>query len=230
MSSMIRSDFSTSAASSGSRIGSAESVFGRLTDAKQVTQLSALIGNRARDSSMQINGHIGDKVNNLNFKYLILSCNCEAAKALKNTRSAPPSSATVPVELRDSGPGRRVSHLNSVSATEIPSLGKEKKNVKLFSKATGKPVTFCVITTRRIGDNFISRGLVSRLGFRPHYDRAAVSTIKWGSKRLSSTGYFVDLSLIMPDGAKSSARRFYVVNDPPFDMLIGTNAIEFSRN
>jgi hypothetical protein len=111
-----------------------------------------------------------------------------------------------------------------VGLAEISSLRKEKQNITVFSKATGQPNTFCVIFPRRVKDNFISIKIVNRLGFGTHFDSAAVSSIVWGSNCLSSFGDFVDLSFLLPGNAKSIARRFYIVEDCPFDMLLGTIA------
>lgn len=66
MTSIIRSDIGLSTRFFTTGAGSVTSAVGRLTDAKQVTQLSAVVGNRARDSALQINGHVTDKINNLN--------------------------------------------------------------------------------------------------------------------------------------------------------------------
>lgn len=66
MTSIIRSDISLFTRSFNGRAGSAAYAVDRLTDAKQVTQLSAVTGNGARDSALQINGHVTDKINNLN--------------------------------------------------------------------------------------------------------------------------------------------------------------------
>lgn len=63
MTSITRSDISLSTRFPEGRA----SAVGRLTNAKQVTQLSAVIGNGARDSALQINGHVTDKINNLNW-------------------------------------------------------------------------------------------------------------------------------------------------------------------
>jgi hypothetical protein len=67
MTSVMRSDVSLSTRSFKGRAGSAVSAFHRLTDAKQVTQLSAVVGNGARDRALQINGHVTDKIINLNW-------------------------------------------------------------------------------------------------------------------------------------------------------------------
>lgn len=66
MASIIRSDISVSTRPFNGRARSAASAVDRLTDAKQVTQLSAVIGNGARDSALQINGHVTDKISNFN--------------------------------------------------------------------------------------------------------------------------------------------------------------------
>lgn len=120
--------------------------------------------------------------------------------------------------------------MREVDPAEISSLQKEKQNITVFSKVTGQPDTFCVVFPRRVQDSFISIRIVNRLGLGTHSDTAAVSSVTWGSKRLSSTGDFVDLSLPMPGGAKSIARRFHVVEDCPFDMLLGTAATAPSLN
>lgn len=66
MASSIRSDISFSTRHFKTRSGLAASAVDRFTDAKQVTQLSAVIGNGAHDGALQINGHVTDKINNLN--------------------------------------------------------------------------------------------------------------------------------------------------------------------
>lgn len=66
MTSVIRSDTSLTTNYFKGKAGSAACAVERLTDAKQVAQLSAIIGNTARDSALQINGHVTDKINNLN--------------------------------------------------------------------------------------------------------------------------------------------------------------------
>jgi hypothetical protein len=120
--------------------------------------------------------------------------------------------------------------MRKVGPAEILSLQKEKQNIKVVFEATGREYTFCVIAPRRVQDNFISVRIVNRLGLETHFNTAAVSSITWGSKRFSSTGNFVDLSLPTPGSAKSTARRFYIVEDCPFDMLLGTVATGPSLN
>ncbi|KAF2265044.1 hypothetical protein CC78DRAFT_579726 [Lojkania enalia] len=230
MTNIIRSDISLSTRFFNGRAGSAASAVDRLTDAKQVTQMSAVIGNGARDSALQINGHVTDKINNLNFKYLIIPCHCEIIRAVASTRVSPLLPAAVPVKPRLPAPVKRSTHFNAVGPAEISSLRKEKQNITVFSKATGQPDTFCVIFPRRVQDNFISLKIVNRLGLGTHFDTAAVSSITWDSKRLSSTGDFVDLSFPMLGSAESVARRFHVVEDCPFDMLLGTVATDPSLN
>jgi hypothetical protein len=66
MSSFYRSDASQSSRYSKSGAGSSASAIARLTDTKQVTQQSAVVGNRARGSALQINGHVADRITNLN--------------------------------------------------------------------------------------------------------------------------------------------------------------------
>lgn len=56
----------------GGRNTPAPSAVDRLADPKKVTQLSAVIGNRARDSSLQINGHVADELNNF-YLYCLLT-------------------------------------------------------------------------------------------------------------------------------------------------------------
>jgi hypothetical protein len=120
--------------------------------------------------------------------------------------------------------------MRKVGPAEISSLRKEIQNIPVFSKATGKPDIVCAIFPRRVQDNFISLKIVNRLGLGTHFDTAAVSSITWDSKRLSSTGDIVNLSFPMPGSAKRIARRLYVVEDCPFDMLLGTSVIDPSLN
>ncbi|KAH8637246.1 hypothetical protein IG631_09081 [Alternaria alternata] len=224
MSSFYKSDFSQSNRSSKDRAGSSASAIGQLTGAKEVTQITAIIGNRARDSALQINGHVTDKINHFNFKYLVISCQCDSVKAVANAESAPPLSAAVLVQPRLSVPAKRLTHFNTgkIGRTEISSMQKTKRNIKVLSKATGQFDTICVISSQQVEDNFISQKIVNRLGLTIHFDAAILSSVTWDSKRFCSTGRFVDLLAPMPGGAKDVAQRFHVLKDCPFDMLLGT--------
>lgn len=71
ISSDIRSDISLSSSLFKGRAGSSGPAVDRLTAAKRVTQLSAVIGNGAHDSSLQINGHVTDKINNNNVNWWV---------------------------------------------------------------------------------------------------------------------------------------------------------------
>ncbi|OAK96945.1 hypothetical protein IQ06DRAFT_48574 [Phaeosphaeriaceae sp. SRC1lsM3a] len=224
MASIIRSNDSLFTAHQGGRAGSAVSALDRLAEARQVTQLSAIVGNGAHDGALQINGHVTDKINNLNCNYLIIPCHCEVVRAIANARETPQLLTGVPVEPRLPAPLKLSAQCNIVGAAELSSLLKKKQNVTIFSKATGKPDTFCLLFPSRVQDNFISLNLVDRLGFETHFDTASGSSIMWVSKRFRSTGDFVDLSFPMPGNANSMKRRFYIVKDCPFDMLLGTFA------
>ena len=119
-----------------------------------------------------------------------------------------------------------VSHRRSLTSgkieqTEIPSLKKTKRNIKLLSKVTGEPEIICVISSRKVEGNFISQKIVDRLGFRAHSDAAIVGSVTWDSKQFCSTGRFVDLLIPMPGSAKNIAQRFHILKDCPFDMLLG---------
>lgn len=116
--------------------------------------------------------------------------------------------------------------MRKVGPTQIASLRKEKQNITVLFKATGRSATFCVIFPPSVHDNFISLEIVTRLGLVTHFNTAAASSITWGSKRLCSTGDFVDLSFSMPGSPKCIARRFYVLAVCPFDMLLTTGAID----
>jgi hypothetical protein len=98
---------------------------------------------------------------------------------------------------------------------------KAKRNITLLSKATGRPDRFCVISARKVEDNFISQKIVDRLGLKIHFDAAIVSSITWGSKQFCSTGRFVDLLIPMSGSTKNAAHRFHVLKECPFDMLLG---------
>ncbi|UPX16445.1 uncharacterized protein EKO05_0006844 [Ascochyta rabiei] len=227
MASLIRSDASLSTRFLTARIGPAASTADRLTNTKQVTQFSAVTGNGARDDALQINGHVAEKLNNFNFKTLIISCHCEVARAVSNKKLAS-LPAAVPAKPHFPAPVEGSAFFNAVDPAEIPSLRKEKKNVTVFSKATGQPDSFCVIFPRRVRDNFISLKLVNRLGLRKHFETASVTSITWNSTRLSSTGDFVNLSLPMQDNVRCIPRRFYIVENCPFDMVLGKVAAGYA--
>ena len=66
MSMFYGSGVSHSNRSSKDRAGSSASAIGRLTNAKEVAHISAVVGNGAHDSALQINGHVADKINHVN--------------------------------------------------------------------------------------------------------------------------------------------------------------------
>ncbi|KAF2657478.1 hypothetical protein K491DRAFT_677293 [Lophiostoma macrostomum CBS 122681] len=226
MTSTLGNDFSLSSRFFKSRGGSAPSAADYLTDAKQVTQLSAVIGNGAHDSALQINGHVADKINNLNFKYLIIPCHCEVVRAVASTKLDPLLPAPPVMKSRLPVSVKRSPYLNTVGPAEISTLRKGKRNITVSSKVAAQPVSFCVIFPRRVQDNFISLPIVKRLGLKIQSDTAVASSILWDSKCFSSNGEFVDLSLSMPGSTRSIARRFHVVEDCPFDMILGAATTE----
>jgi len=63
MSSFYRSDVGRTIRDSRGESGSAMSVFESAEGAKRMTHQSAVIGNKAFDNTLQINGHVADKVN-----------------------------------------------------------------------------------------------------------------------------------------------------------------------
>lgn len=66
MSSFYRSDASQSTRASRGMTRSDKSAVAHPTKAKQATQLSAVTGNRAYDNTLQINGHVAEKVSSYN--------------------------------------------------------------------------------------------------------------------------------------------------------------------
>ena len=105
---------------------------------------------------------------------------------------------------------------------EIESLQRAKRNTTVLSEATGRPATLCAVSSQKVEDNFISLRIVKRCGFKMSFDAAAVSSIIWDTKLLSSTGRFVDLLIPMLGSAKNVVQRFHVLKDCAFDMLLGT--------
>jgi hypothetical protein len=145
-------------------------------------------------------------------------------KAVVSAGLAPQLPAALRVQPRLTAPVERSTHSNTVEPAEISPLRKAKRNIPVVSKATGQKDTICAIFPRGVQDNFISLEVVDRLGLSSHLHPTAVSSITWDSKRFSSTGSFVDLLIPMPGSDKSVARRFHIVRDCPFDMLLGTLA------
>jgi len=221
MSIFYGSDVSRSNRSSKDRAGSSAPAIGRLTDAKEVAHISAIVGNGAHDSALQINGHVADKINHVNIKYLVISYHCDSVKAVANAGATPPLPTTALVQPRLPVSVDHPNRFNTIERTEIPSLKKTKRNIKLLSKVTGRPETICVISSQKVEDNFISRKIVDRLGFKIHFDAAIVSSVTWDSKQFCSTGRFVDLLIPMPGTAKNITQRFHILKDCPFDMLLG---------
>jgi len=80
---------------------------------------------------------------------------------------------------------------------------------------------------QKLRNNFVSRDVIDRLGFAARLDTAAVSSLIWDSKRYTSTGQFVELSFPLPNGEEGVGQRFLVLDNPPFDMLLGVPAGRF---
>jgi len=115
--------------------------------------------------------------------------------------------------------------MRKVSRTEIKPLLKAMWKVPVISKLTEEPDAICVISPRQVHDNFISSKVVSRLGLTTRSDTVLVKSIVWDSKRFVSTGGFVNLSFPVPGSDADVARRLYVLDDPPFDALLGNYAM-----
>jgi len=78
---------------------------------------------------------------------------------------------------------------------------------------------------QKLRNNFVSRDVIHRLGFSARLDAATISSIIWDSKRYTSTGEFVELSFPLPGIGEGAAERFFVLDDPPFDMILSGPAI-----
>jgi len=224
MSSFYRSDVSQSSRASKVMSKSETSAVGRPTKAKQATHFSAVTGNRAYDSTLQINGNIWDNVNSYN---IVVSCNCDIAKSLANIGSAYPTFTSAPTRPRLPGPARRPTPFDVVAKSEISSLLKAKRDIPIVSNWSGRPDKICVMFPQKLRNNFVSRDVIDRLGFAARLDTAAVSSLIWDSKRYTSTGQFVELSFPLPNGEEGVGQRFLVLDNPPFDMLLGVPAGRF---
>jgi len=227
MSSFYRSDASQSSRSSKVMTRSDSSALGRPTKAKQSTHFSAVTGNRAYDNTLQINGNVAEKVSSYNIERIIISCHCDIAKAFANIGSAYPILTSAPTQPRLPGPARRPSPFDVVTKSEIASLLKAKRDIPIVSNWSGRPDKICVMFPQKLRNNFVSRDVIDRLGFAARLDTAAVSSLIWDSKRYTSTGQFVELSFPLPNGEEGVGQRFLVLDNPPFDMLLGVPAGRF---
>ncbi|KAI4906138.1 hypothetical protein J4E90_010811 [Alternaria incomplexa] len=87
MSSFYRSDVGRTIRDSKGEDKSAMSVLESGKGAKRVTHQSAVIGNKAFDNTLQINGHVADKVNSYYIKYAV--SRAEIKPLLKAMRKVP---------------------------------------------------------------------------------------------------------------------------------------------
>ena len=86
---------------------------------------------------------------------------------------------------------------------------------------TGSPHAICVVLPRMVTDSFIAHEIVQRLELRPRKDLSLAKPLLWGSTELISTGESVELSYTSSGSIHNSAHRFHVVENCPFDLLIG---------
>lgn len=232
MTSVIRSDCSISSRFFDGRTGLTVSAVDRFANNKEVRQLSAVVGNGARDTALQINGHVAENVknNSINIKYLIVSCQCNASKAVATTMNTPPLSGVMPLQTSVSSPEKHSPLSNDLFPMDMIPLPGQRRNMTVISKATGRRSTFCVTSSRDVKESFISQDIVNRLGFRTNFQTARVNPSARSKKAASTTHDFVDLSFSIPGSAENIARRFRVLKDCPFDMLLGTSATDTSLN
>jgi hypothetical protein len=155
--------------------------------------------------------------------------------------SGDPFPASVTTQPRLSGAVRRLDHANIVSTefaacmpsltgrkvdrVEVATLAKAKRKVTVVSKETGRPDAIYAIFPKTVQDSFVSSNVIDRLGLTTRVDDTTVSSLNWASKRHTSTGGFVDLSFPLPGSDESVAQRLLILQDPPFDMLIGCSAL-----
>jgi len=227
MSSFYRSDVGQSTRASKSITGSETPAVWRSTKARQATQVSAVTGNKAYGSTLQINGNVWDNVNSYNIERVVVSCNCDIAKAFANSRSVYPILASAPIKPRLPGPAKRPAPFDVVAKSEISSLLKAKRDIPIVSNWSGRPDKICVMFPPKLRNNFVSRDVIDRLGFAARLDTAIVSSLIWDSKCYTSTGEFVELSFPLPNGEEGVGQRFLVLDNPPFDMLLGVPAGRF---
>jgi len=235
MSSFYRSDISQSTRASKSTTGSETSAVRRPAKARQMTQLSAVTGNRAYGNSLQINGNVAEKASSYNIERVVVSCHCDIAKALATIGSALPLStstfqlpASAPTQPRFPVPARRPIDFNVddvVTGSQISSLLKAKRDIPIVSNWSGRPDKICVMFPSKLRHNFVSRDVIDRLGFAARLDTATVSRLIWALRCYTSTGEYVELSFPLPGSEEGAARRFLVLDNPPFDMLLSGPAI-----
>jgi len=229
MSSFYRSDTSNSAHDTRNASRSSVSVFGHPVEANQVTRQSGAIGNRAYDNTLQINGHVADKVSSYNIKYFIVGCHgCDVAKVMAGKGLALPFPAPVSSQPRLPAQAQHSGRFNIVNKGEIASFLNAKRYISIVSKRTEKAASVCVIYPRRVQDDFVSPKIVDRLGLEPRFDSGHVSSIVWDEERLTSTGGFVDVSFPLSGSDKGVVRRLHILENSPFDVLLGSPAVRSS--
>ncbi|KAF1922178.1 uncharacterized protein M421DRAFT_389859 [Didymella exigua CBS 183.55] len=195
--------------------------------------------NVAKDTAIQINGHIANDVHHWNFKTLIMNYYPHLApKRCAHQRLLPGNVSVEPIaRLRprssaaDKPPLQKFQHCLEQSAKpgqKSTLVNFELRYVALLSSLDGNKGAVYGIFRADCQTNYISNRIVTRFSLRSYVDSSAdTSTVIAGQNRITPTRNYV--SLVTPSGAGSEQTpcRFYVVEHSleRFDVLIGSGFI-----
>lgn len=81
----------------------------------------------------------------------------------------------------------------------------------------------CTIFNASIPGNWISNRIVKRLELKQRHDKP-IAGVTFEGKHFKSNGDFVEIVCFGSErGARNCRHRMFIVNDAPFDMLLGAD-------
>ncbi|PZD23930.1 hypothetical protein A1F96_09794 [Pyrenophora tritici-repentis] len=189
------------------------------SNGKHVTQITTSVSrNISSGNAVQINGPVADKIYNLNFKNLVIRCQCSSASKtiLSANESALRSKCACTILSRPKVV--KASTSASVSAEygiEIPQSALDGsypgQNLSIYSRSSGQCRIVRALFAASVSENFVSHRIVKRLKLEAHNDPSVAIEATWGLTRIPPTSEYVSLTCRLQEGNDCVTHRFYVV-------------------
>ncbi|KAH7381150.1 hypothetical protein DE146DRAFT_277878 [Phaeosphaeria sp. MPI-PUGE-AT-0046c] len=198
--------------------------------------------NIARDNTIQINGHIAERIVNVNVQNLTLRWQCKLTEHHVDRKTR-----TTAIEGAIRSPTELPNKTFSQAATSAPLMpqcttisGKptttkpattmyrgqgnlSPMNLSLYSKSSKRPHIVCAIFRAGIRHNFIAGRIVRRLCLEKSICPMSMKSLVWGRDRLTSTGETVDCACFV--NGSDVIYRFHIVENREFDVLFDADTL-----
>ncbi|KAK1920090.1 hypothetical protein P3342_002386 [Pyrenophora teres f. teres] len=210
--------------------------FSSSSDEEHITNITTSVSrNISSGNAVQINGPVADKIYNVNFKNLVIQCQCSSASKtiLSATELALRSTCACTILSRPKVVKASTSPTTSAEyVIEIPQSAPDPphpgQNLTIYSRSNGRRQIVRAVFGANVSENFVSHRIVKRLKLESHKDHSVAIEATWGLIRIPHTNDYVNLACRLQEGNDCVTHRFYVVKLCSFDLLFSGGSIKYS--